>query len=163
MWDERAVADVDQNHSGCSWTKGANMSQQQEQQSASQTSDCCKGPLKGKGEALRQWHRQALDRLDQIYRNMETLRDQTKQIEERRFSLDIYSLNHRGSKVLRWRLAGGRHATWDDIEPHLAHLPASLAQWYREVEIEAQIANAKEKVARHEVKTAKQLIEKLAQ
>lgn len=142
--------------------------QQQMSKSACQTGDGGKGPLKGKGEALRQWNQLAIDRMAEVHQAMQQLHlvtrlaalpDERGTASVTPFYLDVHTISSRGAKSLRWRLRGGKHATWDKIEPMLAHLPPAVAQTYREYNEEATILNAREQVARYEIKTARKLAE----
>ena len=124
-----------------------------------QPCDVVKGPFKGKGEELAQWHREAQDRLARLYRDMAVLRDETKTVADRRFSVDLYSLSHRNSKSLRWRMNSGQHMTWGRIVPLLADMPPSMVQWYREVQARMVFINAQEMAARYQVRLAEQVLE----
>lgn len=138
-------------------------SHQQMQQQTCQTMDSYKGPLKGKAHAVRQWVTTAEQRLAAVHEDMESLRQQTKDLVsgESPWSLDIYSITKRGAKSLRWRMVGGAHSRWDRIVPLLSHLPPASAQWYREANIRAAVLNAQEQAARYEIKTAKRLEQSL--
>lgn len=147
--------------------------QKQEQQmseAACQTVDSLKGPLKGKGEALRQWTRTAEDRMTEVHQEMLRLHVSTRQAaladehgtpSDTPFYLDIHTISKRGAKSLRWRLRGGAHATWDRIEPLLQSVAPSVAQHYREVNEAACILNAREQVARYELKISKKFAEQI--
>lgn len=127
--------------------------------SGCQPIDVAKGPFKGKGEALLQWQQELQDKLAQIHRDMAALRDETKTVPDRRFSVDLYCLGHRSSKSLRWRLNSGAHMTWPRIVPLLSHLPPSMVRWYWEVQARLLLINGQEQVARYALKTAERLIE----
>ncbi len=124
-----------------------------------QPSGVGKGPFKGKGEAILLWHRESQDRLAQIHRDMAALRDETKAVPDRQFSVDLHCLRHRDAKSLRWRMNSGAHMTWPRIVLLLARLPPSMVQWYWEVQARLLVINGQEQVARYEVKTAQRLIE----
>lgn len=119
--------------------------------------DVVKGPFKGKGEALTQWAGEAQTRLNQLYRDMANLRDETKTVPDRRFSVDLYSLSHRRSKSLRWRMNDGTHMTWERIVPLLNNMPPSMVWWHHEMHERMVFLNAQEKVARYQLKVAEQL------
>lgn len=126
-------------------------------QQTCQTLDSGKGPLKGKAHAVRQWLDEAQMRLDQIHKEMECLSAESKQ-QISNYSpwyMDIYTITKRGSKSLRWRMVGGAHSNWTKVEPLLAFVPPASAQWYRELDMQANLLNAREQVARYEIKTAK--------
>lgn len=126
-------------------------------QQTCQTLDSGKGPLKGKAHAVRQWLDEAQTRLDQIHKEMECLSAESKQ-QISNYSpwyMDIYTITKRGSKSLRWRMVGGAHSNWTKVEPLLAFVPPASAQWYRELDMQANLLNAREQVARYEIKTAK--------
>lgn len=131
----------------------------QDTTTACQTIACWKGPLKGKGSDLRQWLKLAEARLADVHRQMNELRDETKTVEKRRVSLDVYFLRHRLQQSLRWRLAGGKHATWELVKPLLQTMNASEAQAYSEWNTRAEILNALEQVARYEVRNVQRLME----
>jgi hypothetical protein len=118
-----------------------------------------KGPLKGKGGALAQWHREAVERLEAVHQAMNTLAQSVRTVQGRRWSLNVYRLRT-NAKQLRWRETGAdrKHSLWDRVERELSQLPPGLAQWYREVEATAQILNHKEQVARYEMKTVMRLV-----
>lgn len=119
-----------------------------------------KGPLKGKGGDLAQWHREATEKLAAVHQAMESLAQSVREVQGRRWNLNVYRLRTRAHQ-LRWRETGTgrRHSLWQRIEPELALLAPGLAQWYREVEDMAQILNHKEQVARYELKTITRLLE----
>ncbi|KGM38747.1 hypothetical protein JY96_21535 [Aquabacterium sp. NJ1] len=98
-------------------------------------------------------------RLADVHRQMNELRDETKAVEKRRVSLDVYFLRHRLQQSLRWRLAGGKHATWELVKPLLQTMNASEAQAYFEWNSRAEILNALEQVARYEVRNVQRLME----
>ena len=123
-----------------------------------QTIACWKGPLKGKGVDLRQWLRLAEDRLADVHRQMIELRDETKMVDNRQASLDIYYLKHRDQRTLRWRLSGGRHATWELVRPLLKSMNATDAQGYIEWNERAMILNVLEQSARYEMRSVQRLI-----
>lgn len=135
--------------------------QSQMEQESCQTLECLKGPLKDKAKAVKQWHRLTQDRLNQIHHEMEVLRQETKRqvSNDANWYLDSYKITWRKSQSLRWRMVGGAHALWQDVESKLKHLPPSLAQWYREVNEKAKLLNALEQVARYELKTIKRFSE----
>jgi len=118
-----------------------------------------KGPLKGKGGALAQWRREALERLASVHQAMDSLAQTVRGVKGRRWNLNVYTLRAK-ARQLRWRETGAerRHALWERIEPELSQLPPGLAQWYRETEELAQILNHKEQVARYELKTVARLL-----
>ncbi len=126
-------------------------------QQACQTLDSGKGPLKGKAHAVRQWLDEAQVRLEQIHREMEALSAESKQqiSSHSPWYMDIYTITKRSSKNIRWRMVGGAHSTWAKVEPLLAFVPPASAQWYREVDMRANLLNAREQVVRYEIKTAK--------
>ena len=115
-----------------------------------------KGPLKGKGGSLAQWHLDVKDRLDQVYQEMELLAAETKSVEGRRFGLYVYGL--RTGRQLRWRMTNSAHATWQRVEPLLAKVSEGLAQWYRQAQEVAQILNHREQVLRYKLKTVGRLV-----
>lgn len=171
LGDAKGMAQADvtsviwRSHHGCC---DLQPEQQQQMSRACQTGGGEKGPLKGKGEALRQWNQLASDRMAEVHQAMQQLHIVTRVAalpDERGtasvtpFYLDVHTISSRGAKSLRWRLRGGKHATWDKIEPMLAHLPPAVAQTYREYNEEATILNAREQVARYEIKTARKLAE----
>ncbi|MFN4266279.1 MAG: hypothetical protein ACK4F8_11105 [Aquabacterium sp.] len=135
--------------------------QSQMEQESCQTLECLKGPLKDKAKAVNQWHRLTQDRLNQIHHEMEVLRQETKrQVSgDTTWYLDIYKITWRNSKSLRWRMVGGTHTLWERVESNLQYLPPSLAQWYREVDVKANLLNALEQVARYELKTINRFAE----
>lgn len=135
--------------------------QAQMEQESCQTLECLKGPLKDKAKAVNQWHRLTQDRLNQIHHEMEVLRQETKrQVSgDTTWYLDIYKITWRNSKSLRWRMVGGTHTLWERVESNLQYLPPSLAQWYREVDVKANLLNALEQVARYELKTINRFAE----
>lgn len=135
--------------------------QAQMEQESCQTLECLKGPLKDKAKAVNQWHRLTQDRLNQIHHEMEVLRQETKrQVSgDTTWYLDIYKITWRNSKSLRWRMVGGTHTLWERVESNLLYLPPSLAQWYREVDVKANLLNALEQVARYELKTINRFAE----
>jgi hypothetical protein len=114
-----------------------------------------KGPLKGKGGALAQWEREARMRLRGVHDAMEQLSEQTRQLHERRWSLNRYRA--RGGVQLRWRMTDGRHTVWGRIAPLLRNLAPALRQWYGEVDDCAQVLNHREQAVRHELKTVLRL------
>jgi hypothetical protein len=118
-----------------------------------------KGPLKGKGGALAQWHREAVERLAAVHQAMDTLAQSVREVQGRRWNLNVYKLRTK-AKQLRWRETGAdrKHGLWERIERELSQLPPGLAQWYREIEEMAQILNHKEQVARYELKTVTRLL-----
>lgn len=115
-----------------------------------------KGPLKGKGGSLAQWHADVKDRLEQVYQEMELLATESKSVEGRRFGLYVYGL--RSGRQLRWRMTNSAHATWERVEPLLAQIVDGLAQWYRQAQVVAQILNHREQVLRYELKTVERLM-----
>ncbi|MGM9489540.1 hypothetical protein [Ideonella sp. YS5] len=119
-----------------------------------------KGPLKGKGETLAQWHREAGEKLAAVHRAMDALAQSVREVKGRRWNLNVYKLRTKAHQ-LRWRETGigRRHSLWERIEPELSLLAPGLAQWYRETEEMAQILNHKEQVARYELKTITRLLE----
>lgn len=133
---------------------------------ACQTIACWKGPLKDKGvDDLRQWLKLAEARLADVHRQMTELRDETKVVDEkgkrlpgRQASLDIYFLRHRDQATLRWRLAGGAHATWELVAPLTRSMNASEAQAFKEWNARADVLNVLEQVARYEVRNVRRLI-----
>lgn len=140
-----------------------NQQEQQMVQQTCQTLDSGKGPLKGKAHAVRQWLDEAQTRLRQIHQEMESLSAETKeQISSHSpWYMDIYTITKRGSKSVRWRMVGGAHSSWAKVEPLLAFVAPAAAQWYREMDVRANLLNAREQVARYEIKTAKRFEEKL--
>ena len=115
-----------------------------------------KGPLKGKGETLAQWRSDAVDRLAQVYRDMAVLAAESKTVEGRQWSLNVYIL--RDSRQLRWRMTDSRHATWARIEPLMKSLPPGLVRWYTQADEVAQILNHREQVIRYEANTVERLM-----
>lgn len=115
-----------------------------------------KGPLKGKGGSLAQWRSEAMDRLARMHSDMSMLAAESKRVEGRRWSLNVYRL--RDGRQLRWRLTDGRHATWSSIAPLLVTLPAGLVRWYGQVEQAAQILNHREQAIRYEIKAIERLL-----
>jgi len=118
-----------------------------------------KGPLKGKGGALAQWHREAAHRLTALHRAMEALAQSTREVQGRRWSLHVHRLRPQALQV-RWReVSPARpHTLWERIEPQLMQLAPGLAQWYRETQELAQLLNHQEQVARYELKTVARLL-----
>lgn len=132
-------------------------------QQTSQTLDSGKGPLKGKAHAVRQWLDEAQMRLDQIHSEMGDLSAESKQ-QISTYSpwyMDVYTITKRGSKSVRWRMVGGAHSSWAKVEPLLAFVPPASAQWYRELNVRANLLNAREQVVRYEIKTAKRFESKI--
>lgn len=133
---------------------------------ACQTIACWKGPLKDKGvDDLRQWLKLAEARLADVHRQMTELKDETKVVGEkgerrpgRQASLDIYFLRHRDQATLRWRLAGGKHATWELVVPLTRAMNASEAQAFKEWNARADVLNVLEQVARYEVRNVRRLM-----
>jgi hypothetical protein len=119
-----------------------------------------KGPLKGKGGALAQWHREAVEKLATVQQAMGALAQSARDVKGRRWNLNVYKLRTKAHQ-LRWRETGSsrRHTLWERIQPELAQLAPGLAQWYHETEEVAQILNHKEQVARHELKIITRLLE----
>jgi hypothetical protein len=115
-----------------------------------------KGPLKGKGGSLAQWLKDTQGRLQELYAEMEQLTLESRSIEGRAFAMYVYKL--RDARQLRWRLATGKHATWNTVQQRLSDLAPGLAQWYRQAEDVAQILNHREQVLRYEEKTVKRLM-----
>jgi hypothetical protein len=120
-----------------------------------------KGPLRGKGGMLAQWHAQTTARLTRLERDMAALAAESRTIAGRQWSLNHCSL--RGGQQLRWRLTSGQHATWADIAPLLANLPPGLASWYAEAEDLAQWLNHRGQAIRYEIKTIERLTHKTQQ
>ena len=118
-----------------------------------------KGPLMGKGGMLAQWHADAAARLAQLHRDMAALAAASKTIAGRQWSLNICLL--RDGRQLRWRMTGGRHATWEGIWPLMANLPPGLVRWYCEAEELAQWLNHRGQATRYELKTSERLIDKI--
>lgn len=118
-----------------------------------------KGPLKGKGGALAQWHRVAAHRLASVHGAMEALAQSTRAVQGRRWSLHVHKLRTPARQV-RWREVSPTrpHTVWERIEPQLSQLAPGLAQWYRETQEIAQLLNHQEQVARYEVKTVARLL-----
>jgi hypothetical protein len=75
-------------------------------EAASQTMECSKGPLKGKGQFVRQWSDEAEMRLKGVQAAMQVLKAETKAAmsSESCWALDIYSITSRGAQSLRWRI-----------------------------------------------------------
>jgi hypothetical protein len=62
--------------------------------------------------------------------------------------------------MLRWRMALGKHALWErDIEPLLHRFPVTLQDWYRAVNLEAQMLNAEERCLRYAYRTWSRLLD----
>lgn len=114
-----------------------------------------KGPLKGKGGSLAQWRADTVARLQEVYTAMADLSQESKSVEGRRWSLNVYRL--RDARQVRWRMTNSSHATWAAIEPMLSDMAPGLAQWYRQAEQVAQILNHREQVLRYELKTVDRL------
>jgi len=59
-------------------------------------------------------------------------------------------------------MANGKHALWGrDIEPLLHHFPVALQDWYRELNVEAQMLNAEERCLRYAHRTWSRLLDQL--
>jgi len=132
-----------------------------ESEMMSQQFDDAKGPFKGKGAELAQWHREALEKLQRIYAEMDVLRDETKTVADRLFSADIYVMTERGSRHVRWRMRDGDHATWERVLPLLSNLAPSMVWWYHEVQERMVWLNGREKVARYQLKESDRLMHSL--
>lgn len=125
---------------------------------AGQPIDVVKGPFKGKGGEVALWCKDAETKLSALYRDMANLRDESKTVTDRRFSVDVYSLSHRNSKSLRWRMNDGAHMTWARIVPMLTNMPPSMVWWYHELQARMMVMNAQEKVARYQLKVGRHLM-----
>lgn len=123
-----------------------------------------KGPLKGKGGALAQWHRQAAHKLATVHHAMQVLAQATREVQGRRWSLQVHRLRDT-ARQLRWREVSPprSHTVWECIEPELSQLAPGLAQWLRETQDSAVLLNHQEQVARYELKTIARLLGSRAQ
>ena len=115
-----------------------------------------KGPLKGKGGSLAQWHGDVKARLEQVHQEMALLTSECRSIQGRTFGLYVYGL--RTGRQVRWRMTNGAHATWGRVEPLLAQLGGGLVHWYRQAQLLALVLNHREQVLRYELKTVLRLM-----
>lgn len=120
-----------------------------------------KGPLKGKGVELAQWHRESVNRLEAVRSRMQALAQSTVVVQAWRWCLTLHR-SSLGAWRLRWRTSAWRTALWQSIDQQLSTLPPGLAQWYRETHAQAIVLNCREQIARHELRAVLRLASALA-
>lgn len=117
--------------------------------------------FKGKG-ALRRRLRQLEDDRSMVHRRMQQLCMATRDMRIRYFFMEIDRNRAEGALMLRWRMALGKHALWGrDIEPLLHRFPIELQDWYRRLNVEAQMLNAEERCLRYAYRTLSRLLNQL--
>lgn len=117
--------------------------------------------FKGKG-ALRRRLRQLEDARSEVHRRMQQLSMATRDMRVRYFAMEMDRNRPDAALMLRWRMTLGNHALWGrDIEPLLHRFPVELQNWYRALNIEAQMLNAEERCLRYTHRTLSRLLDQL--
>jgi|JI10StandDraft_1071094.scaffolds.fasta_scaffold1203412_2 hypothetical protein len=119
--------------------------------------------FKGKGEIARQIE-VARARLATVWEDMAALTESSKQMPGHSFYLFLHRYTDQKGELgitLRWRMTGGKHATWEVIRPIVGQLPVQMQQWYREANVIALYLNMQDKTVRTEIRNLEQLLKDL--
>jgi hypothetical protein len=108
---------------------------------------------------MREWERSLLPSLDSVHVAMRQLSSTSKQIEGKRFYIELYDLRVRtGGVRLRWRAVdvnGHKNSLWTAVAQGLDTMPAMMSDWYRKSNIDMEWLNTVELVLRGVLREAK--------
>lgn len=132
------------------------------------TSAMDKRPFKGKGGSVGmsqwvlEWQSRNARALDRVVRDMEAVAQESKSMPGSQWYLYLHYRKDTGQYFLMWRSYGARkhvHVSWDRMQGMLERMDESVRRHYAEVNLMAQLLNAKEKAARTALNLANGLLE----
>lgn len=109
-----------------------------------------------------EWQHRNARALERVVRDMEAVAQESKRMPGSQWYLYLHSRKDTGQRFLMWRSYGARkhvHVSWDRMKAMLERMDASAREHYEEVNLMAQLLNAKEKAARTALNLANALLE----
>jgi len=109
-----------------------------------------------------EWQSRNARALDRVVRDMEAVAQESKKMPGNQWYLYLPYRKDTGQYFLMWRSYGARkhvHVSWDRMQGMLERMDESVRTHYAEVNLMAQLLNAKEKAARTALNLANGLLE----
>lgn len=114
--------------------------------------------VNGVREALN-WYRATTDSLEQTYGRMNNLCALTKSVVGMTMYLCVLKRPEKYGAVLGWRTTKHSHLNMEKADKLIDQMPGGMRAWYQNISRETKFLNLQERVARNNLKHAKQALE----